>query len=113
MEEVFGNFTTAQTAAVLIAAPGTNNAIRVWSVYGASDTAGIITFLDGTGGAVRFEIYTPAGGGANKDAPLIPQHQNFGIFTVLDNEALDVTTDITGDHGVHIIYEVVKSSGGF
>ena len=113
MDEVLGDYTTAQTATALIAAPGTNNAIRVWSIFVMSDTAGIVTFLDGTGNAVRFEVYPGANGGANKDAPVLPDHRNFGIFTVALNEPLDVTTDITGAHSVHVIYELVKAGGGF
>ena len=113
MDEILGNYTTAQTATALIAAPNTNRAIRVWSIFVMSDTAGIVTFLDGTGNAVRFEVYPGANGGANKDAPIIPQHQNFGIFQVATAEPLDVTTDITGNHAVHVIYEVVKAGGGF
>ena len=111
MDEILGNYTTAQTATALIAAPGAKNAIRVWSIFVMSDTAGIVTFLDGTGNAVRFEVYPGANGGANKDAPILPNHQNFGILTVADNEPLDVTTDITGNHAVHVIYEVVKIAG--
>ncbi len=113
MDEVIGDYTTAQTATALIAAPGTNNSIRVWSIFAMSAVAGIITFLDGTGGAVRFEGYPVIGGGFNKDAPELPDHRNFGIFTVASGEALDVTTDITGAHSVHVIYEVVKTGGGF
>ncbi len=113
MNEVLGNYTTAQTATALIAAPNTNRAIRVWSIFVMSDTAGIVTFLDGTGNTVRFEVYPGANGGANKDAPVIPHTQNFGIFTVATAEPLDVTTDITGNHAVHVIYEEVKAGGGF
>ncbi len=114
MDEILGNYTTAQTATALIAAPGNSNqAIRVWSIFVMSDTAGIVTLLDGTGNAVRFEVYPGANGGANKDAPVLPNRQNFGIFTVADGEPLDVTTDITGNHAVHVIYEVVKVAGGF
>ena len=113
MDDVFGDYTTAQTATALIAAPTANNAIRVWSIFAMSDTAGTITFLDGTANTVRFELYPVAGGGVNKDAPVIPDNANFGIFTVAAGEALDLTTDITGEHGCHVIYEVVKVGGGF
>ena len=40
---------------------------------------------------------------------MLPETLNFGIFTVAGGEALDVTTDITGNHAVHVIYEIVKS----
>ncbi len=113
MEEVLGNYTTAQTATALIAAPTANFSIRVWSIYAMSDTTGIISFLDGTGGAFRFEMYPTGGGGANKDAPVLPTDQSFGIFTVAAGEALDVTTNITGNHACHDIYEIVKTGGGF
>ncbi len=113
MDEILGNYTTAQTATALIAAPGANRAWRIWSIYVMSDTAGIVTFLDGTGNAVRFEVYPGANGGANKDAPVLPDTRNFGIFDVATNEPLDVTTDITGNHAVHVIYELVKAGGGF
>ena len=113
MDEVLGDYSSAQTATALIAAPNANHAIRVWSIFAMSAVAGVITFLDGTANTVRFEGYPPAGGGFNKDAPEIPNHQNFGIFTVAEGEPLDVTTDIAGTHSVHVIYEEVKTSGGF
>lgn len=108
MDETLGNFTMAQTNAVLVAAPNATHAIRVWSIFVMSDTAGTVSLLDGTANTIRFEAYPAANGGANKDAPIIPQQQNFGIFTVADGEALDVTTDITGNHAVHVIYEVIR-----
>jgi len=109
MKEVLGNFTSSQSASVLVAAPPSNRSIRVWSIFIMSDTTGIVSLLDGAGGAFRFEAYPTAGGGVNKDAPVLPETLNFGIFTVADGEALDVTTDISGNHAVHIIYEIVKS----
>ena len=113
MDEVIGDYTSAQTATALIAAPTANFAIRVWSIFVMSAVAGIVTLLDGTGGSVRFEVYPAIGGGVNKDAPVLPDRQNFGIFDVAAGEPLDVTTDITGNHSVHVIYEVVKTAGGF
>ena len=110
MDEVFADYSSAQTATALIAAPGSNKAIRVWSMFVMSDTAGAVTFLDGTGNNERFKVYPGANGGANKDAPILPDRRNFGIFQVLANEALDVTTDITGNHAVHVVFEIVKTA---
>jgi hypothetical protein len=110
MDEVLGDYTSAQTAVALIAAPGANKAIRVHGIFVMSDTAGIVTLLDGTSNSVRFEGYPAANGGYSYKAPKLDKHQDVGIFDVLPNEALDLTTNITGNHAVHVIYEVVKTS---
>ena len=109
MREVYADYSSAQTATALIAAPNTNRALRIWSIYVMSDTAGAITLLDGTSNNERFKFYPGVRGGANKDAPVLVETINFGIFTVLTAEPLDVTTDISGNHTVHVIYEIVKT----
>ena len=110
MDEVYADYSSAQSATALIAAPGANKAIRVWSIYVMADTIGTVTFLDGTGNNERFKMYPGANGGANKDAPILPDRRNFGLFQVLTNEALDVTSVNAGNHTVHVIFEIVKTA---
>ena len=102
LPNVFGDYTTAQTNTELVAAVS-GKRIGVAAVYVMSAAAGTVTFeSDGAGVTVIFEVYPGANGGVQAVAP-----DGQFLFTTVAGEALDVTTTITGDHAVNVLYQVV------
>ena len=90
---------TAWTAEELIAAPAAGESIAIISLFGMSDTAGQIAFI---GPTIPFEIYPGANGGAN------PTSVTGEFLEVLPAAtALDVTSDITGEQFVHVVYLIL------
>ena len=93
-----GDYTTAQTDTVIVADPGDGFAIGVISIFAMSAVAGVVTLEDGA--TVKFEGYPGANGGFDKTAP-----DGDFLFTISASTALTVTTDITGNHSVHVLYK--------
>ena len=90
---------TAQSSTKVVDAL-TGYRIGVIAVYATSAVAGQVTIEDGAGDS--FELY-PAVDGA--DSMVAPSGEFlFHIAAAVD---LDVTTDITGGHYVHILYKYV------
>jgi len=94
------DYTSAETDTVIVADPGTGLSIGVIAVWAMSDTAGIIFLEDTT--TTKFRGYPGANGGWDKTAP-----DGEFLFKVTASEALTVTSDIAGNHSVHILYKLL------
>ena len=100
LPNVFGDYTTAQTNTALVAAV-TGKSIGVAAVYVMSAVAGTVTFRSSTT-SVIFEVYPGANGGVQAVAP-----DGQFLFDTVAGESLTVTTGITGDHAVNVLYAAV------
>lgn len=94
-----GDYTTAQTDTELVAAVS-GASVKVAAVYVMSDTAGVVTF-ESDGSTVVFETYPGANGGLAFAAPA-----GQFLFETVAGESLEVTTDITGNHFVSLLYTI-------
>ena len=74
--------------------------IGVIAVYATSSVAGQVTIEDGAGDS--FELFPAVDGGDSMVAP-----SGEFLFYITAGVDLDVTTDITGAHYVHILYKYV------
>jgi len=90
---------TAQASQVVVAGK-TGFRIGVIAIYVSSAVAGQVTVEDGAGD--DFEVYPAVDGAASFVAPTGEY-----LFYVTAGVDLDVTTDITGAHYVHILYKYV------
>lgn len=84
----------------LVAAGGAGTYVKGAAVYVMTDTAGTVTLETGNS-AVVWEVYPAANGGMQMVAP-----DGQWLFVCAENEALTVTSDITGEHFVAVLYLV-------
>ncbi len=84
----------------LVAAGGAGTYVKVAAVYVMSKVAGEVTFETG-GDTVVWEVYPAANGGMQQTAP-----EGQFLFVCDANEALTVTSDITGEQFVSVLYVV-------
>ena len=76
--------------------------IGVIAVYATSAVSGAVTIEDGSGDS--FELFPAADG---SDSMIAPAGEF--LFHISAGVDLDVTTDITGDHYVHVLYKIVPA----
>jgi len=84
----------------LVAAGPSGSAVQVAAVFVMSDTAGTVA-LESGGVTTKWEVYPAANGGQNFAAPV-----GQFLFECDEAEALAVSSDITGEHFVSVLYTV-------
>ena len=92
---------TAQASVKIVDGVATTR-IGVIAVYATSAVAGQITIEDGSGDS--FELFPAIDG---SDSMVAPSGEY--LFHIAVGVDLDVTTDITGNHYVHVLYKIVPA----